>query len=73
MRHYIPEYGTLHNHCSENLRRNKNTVTDLINALPGSSSVNTVQHATIDEAVFFYVVHAMSGAGNGPMNSQNDT
>jgi hypothetical protein len=28
------------------------TVTDLINALPGNSSVNTVQHATTDEAVF---------------------
>jgi hypothetical protein len=27
-------------------------LTDLINALPGNSSVNTVQHATIDEAVF---------------------
>jgi hypothetical protein len=27
-------------------------VTDLINALPGNSSVNMVQHATIDEAVF---------------------
>jgi hypothetical protein len=28
------------------------TVTDLINALPGNSSVYTVQHATIKEAVF---------------------
>jgi hypothetical protein len=27
-------------------------VTDLINALTGNSSVNTAQHATIDEAVF---------------------
>jgi hypothetical protein len=27
-------------------------VTDLINTLPGNSSVNTVQHATIEEAVF---------------------
>jgi hypothetical protein len=27
-------------------------VTDLINALPGNSSVNTVQHATTQEAVF---------------------
>jgi hypothetical protein len=27
-------------------------VTDLLNALPGNSSVNTVQHATIEEAVF---------------------
>jgi hypothetical protein len=29
-----------------------NIVTDLINALPGNSSVNTVQYAIIDEAVF---------------------
>jgi hypothetical protein len=27
-------------------------VMDLINALPGNSSVNTVQQATIDETVF---------------------
>jgi hypothetical protein len=27
-------------------------LTDLINALPGNGSVNTVQHAKIDEAVF---------------------
>jgi hypothetical protein len=27
-------------------------VTDLVNALPGNSSVNTAQHATIEEAVF---------------------
>jgi hypothetical protein len=27
-------------------------ITDLINALPGNSSVNQVQHATIEEAVF---------------------
>jgi hypothetical protein len=30
----------------------KDSVTDLINALPGSSAVNTVQHATIEGAVF---------------------
>jgi hypothetical protein len=29
-----------------------NIVKDLINALPGNSSVNTVQHATIEEAMF---------------------
>jgi hypothetical protein len=34
-------------------------VTDLINALPDNSSVNTVQQATIDEAVLF-----MSSAPN---------
>jgi hypothetical protein len=27
-------------------------VTDVVNALPGKSSVYTVQHATIEEAVF---------------------
>jgi hypothetical protein len=31
---------------------NEDIVTDLISALPGNSSVNTVQHAIIDEAVF---------------------
>jgi hypothetical protein len=30
----------------------QNTAPDLINELPGNSSVNTVQHATIEEAVF---------------------
>jgi hypothetical protein len=30
----------------------KYIVTDLINALPGNSSVNTVQHATVEEALF---------------------
>jgi hypothetical protein len=30
---------------------NIDTVTNLMNALPGNSSVNTVQHATVDEAV----------------------
>jgi hypothetical protein len=29
-----------------------NIVTDFSNALPGNSSVNTVQHITIEEAVF---------------------
>jgi hypothetical protein len=37
---------------------NIHCITDLMNALPGNSSVNTVQHTTIDEAVFFYVVSA---------------
>jgi hypothetical protein len=27
-------------------------VMDLINALPGNSSINTVRHTTLDEAVF---------------------
>jgi hypothetical protein len=42
-------------------------LTDLIKALPGNSSVNTVQQATIGETVF-YVVHATSNIGNGPIN-----
>jgi hypothetical protein len=33
-------------------KKNKNIVTDLINAFPGNSSVNMVQNATVDEAVF---------------------
>jgi hypothetical protein len=47
-------------------------VMDLINALPGNSSVNTVQHSTIDKAVFS-VVRATPSAGNGRMKSQSDT
>jgi hypothetical protein len=35
----------------------KHIVRDMINTLPGSRSINTVQHATIDEAVF-YVLRA---------------
>jgi hypothetical protein len=34
-------------------RTRQNIVTDLINTLPGNISVNTVQYATLDEAVFF--------------------
>jgi hypothetical protein len=34
------------------LRGEHHIATDLINALPGISSVNTVQHATVEEAVF---------------------
>jgi hypothetical protein len=39
---------------------------DLINALLGNISVNTVQHATIDEAVFS-VVRAKQRWNNGVM------
>jgi hypothetical protein len=39
---------------------------DLINAMSGNSCVNTVQHATIDEAVF-YVVRAEQRWNNGVM------
>jgi hypothetical protein len=33
-------------------KREDNIVTDLITALQGNSSINTVQHATTEEAVF---------------------
>jgi hypothetical protein len=40
-------------HCGGGLRcHDIHIATDLINGLPGNSSVNTVQHATIEEAVF---------------------
>jgi hypothetical protein len=54
------------------------TVTDLINALPGNSSVNTVQHTTIDETVFSMSSASSSGGttglcnpflSNGPVNT----
>jgi hypothetical protein len=35
-----------------NIKPKIDIVTDLINALPGNSSVNTAQHETIEEAVF---------------------
>jgi hypothetical protein len=34
------------------------TVTNLINALPGDSSVNTVQHAAIDKLCFLCPLYA---------------
>jgi hypothetical protein len=51
--------------CNKILRYDSN-VTDLMNALPGNSSVNTVQHATTDEDVF-YVVRADKRWNNGVM------
>jgi hypothetical protein len=42
-----------------------NIVTDLINGLPGNSSVNTVQHATVDEAVFSMYSALSSGGKRG--------
>jgi hypothetical protein len=45
-----------------------NIVTDLINALPGNRSVNTVQHATIDEAVFPMSSAPSSGGTTGLCN-----
>jgi hypothetical protein len=56
----------------------ENIVTDLINALSGSSSVNTVQHAVIDEVVFSMSSAPSSGGktgllhpllGNGSVNT----
>jgi hypothetical protein len=38
-------------------------VMDLINVLPGNSSVNTVQYATIEEAVFS--VSAVTSSNSG--------
>jgi hypothetical protein len=55
--HYGKRSSTICILCS------KYIVTDLINALPGNSYVNTFQHATIDEAVL-----SMSSA---PRNSKN--
>jgi hypothetical protein len=43
------DFQGLHGVVSQN---SVNIVTDLINALPDNSSVNTVSHAKIDETVF---------------------
>jgi hypothetical protein len=45
-----------------------NIVTDLINVLQGNSSVNTVQHATIDDAVFSLSSAPNSGGTTGLCN-----
>jgi hypothetical protein len=37
---------------SLHLFKEEHILTELINALPGNSSINTVQYATIEEAVF---------------------
>jgi hypothetical protein len=42
------EVGNIYTEGTNRIR----TVTDLMNALPGNRSVNTIQHATIEEAVF---------------------
>jgi hypothetical protein len=47
---------------------NERIVTGLINALPGNTSVNTVQHATIDEAVFSMSSSPISGGMTGLCN-----
>jgi hypothetical protein len=43
-------------------------LTDLINVLPGNSSVNTVQHAAIDEVVFSMSSAPNSGGTTGFCN-----
>jgi hypothetical protein len=48
----VERWGTLNKDEFHNFQSAQYIVTDLINALPGDSSVNTVQQATIDEAVF---------------------
>jgi hypothetical protein len=45
-----------------------NIVKDLINAFPGNSSVNTVQYATIYEAVFSMSSAPSSGGKTGLCN-----
>jgi hypothetical protein len=45
-----------------------NIVTDLINTLPSNSSVNTVQQATVDEAVFSMLSTPSSGGTTGLCN-----
>jgi hypothetical protein len=47
---------------------NHNTVIDLINVLPGNSSVNTSQHATINEAVFCMSSAPSTGGKTGFCN-----
>jgi hypothetical protein len=51
----------------------ENILTDLINALPGNSSVNAVQHATIVEAVFSMSSAPILVIYNGSINSHSDT
>jgi hypothetical protein len=52
------------------LRQNvlENIVTDLINVLPGNISINTAQHATINEAVFSMLSAPSSGGTTGLCN-----
>jgi hypothetical protein len=50
-----------------------NLVTDLINALPGNSSVNTGQYATIHEAVFYVLSAPSRGRTTGLCNPLLDT
>jgi hypothetical protein len=56
----------LHSICQKEL---KSIVTDLINALPGSSSLNTVHYAAIEEAVFS-ISSAQNNIRNGVLCDQ---
>jgi hypothetical protein len=47
------------------IRYHQITVRYVINALPGNSFVNTVQHATVDEAVFSISSAPSSGGTRG--------
>jgi hypothetical protein len=47
--HFVEPEGPLPTNI---LQEYEDIITDLIKALPGNSSVNAVQHATIEEAVF---------------------
>jgi hypothetical protein len=51
-RRCIPADRTLRISTAVNLKYNGSVITDMINLLPGNSSVNMVQHPTIEEAVF---------------------
>jgi hypothetical protein len=48
----LSQMNQMHNLPPNLFKKHLNIVTDLINALPGNSSVNTAQHAAVDEAVF---------------------
>jgi hypothetical protein len=48
----IRPHGLVLKQFSPGITLRLHSVTDFINALPGDSSVNTVLHATIEEAVF---------------------
>jgi hypothetical protein len=60
--HLYPHLVTTSKYMSLAGLHTVNIIRDLINALPGNSSVNTVQHATIDEAVFSVSFGPSSGA-----------
>jgi hypothetical protein len=58
-------WSSLHLHTILFLKIHFGNVTDSINTLPVNSSVNTVQHATVDEAVFSMSSVPSSGEQGG--------